>query len=115
MLKTVIMTWEWIELPINLGIEKEKISNRITSKDNLSNWFWAMFDSLCITADAENAEVVLISDYTEDMQTTSGSVVDYIELYPCWEIQLPRNRAVQAFNKPMVMGQPWDVLKIVAR
>ena len=115
MLKTVVMTGEWIELPIDLGIEKEKISNRITEKDHVVDGFWAMYDSLCITADSENAEAILVSDYTEDKQTTSGGVADYIELFPCGELQLPRNRQVQAFNRPMVMGQAWDVLKIVAR
>jgi hypothetical protein len=44
-----------------------------------------------------------------------GSVADFIELNPSGELMLPRNRHVSALNRPMVMGQAGDVIKIVAR
>lgn len=109
------MTWDWQELPIDLGIEKQKLSDRINSNDKLADGFWALYDSLCITAWEDNSGSVLVSDYTEDNQTNDGTVADFIELNPKGELMLPWNRHVQALNRPMVMGQAWDIVKVVAR
>lgn len=110
------MTGDRMELPIDLGIEKQKIENRISERDeNLTNSWGSMFDSLCITADADNAESVLVSDYTEENQVNDGNMADYIEIMPSWELHLPWNRQVQALNRPFVMWQAWDVIKVVAR
>ena len=116
MLKTFVMTWDWFELPIDLGIEKEKITDRIDDKDHWStNSYGSMFEWLCITADQDNQSPVLISDYTEENQENWNWVTDYIELNPSWELHLPWNREVSALNRPMVMGAEWDVIKVVAR
>lgn len=115
MIATIVMTWEWQELPIDIGIEKTKLADRITAKDRITDSFWALYDSLCITADKDNAEAVLVSDYTELNQVNDGNIADFIELYPWWELHLPWNRQVQALNRPLVMGQAWDVIKVVAR
>lgn len=115
MIATIVMTWEWQELPVDIGIEKEKLSNRITAHDHVTDSFWALYDSLCLTADADNAESILVSDYTEDRQVNDGNMADFIELIPSGELHLPRNRQVQALNRPFVMWQAWDVLKVVAR
>lgn len=109
------MTWDWIELPIDLWIEKTKLADRINSSDKLADWFWALYDSLCITAWEDNAGSVLVSDYTEDNQTNDGNIADFIELNPKGELLLPWSRQVQALNRPMVMGQAWDIVKVVAR
>ena len=90
MLKTFVMTGDRFELPIDIGIDKEKIESRIQEKDNwINNWFGWMYDSLCITADMDNAQPVLVSDYPEDKQVNDWSVADFIELQPSWEIHLP--------------------------
>ena len=115
MIATFVMTWSWIELPIDIGIEKEKLSDRITANDHVTNSFWALFDSLCITADEDNQGSVLVSDYSEQNQVNDGTRADFIELNPSAELHLPRNREVQALNRPFVMGQAWDVIKVVAR
>ena len=115
MIATFVMTGEWIELPIEIGIEREKLSDRITSWDKVTDSFWALYDSLCITADKDNESSILVSDYTEDNQVNEWSRADYIEIYPSWELHLPWNRQVQALNRPFVMGQAWDVIKVVAR
>lgn len=115
MIATIVMTWEWQELPVDIGIEKEKLSNRMTAWDKSTNSFWALYDSLCITADKDNAEAILVSDYTEDKQENDGTKADFIEIYPSGELHLPWNREVQALNRPFVMGQAWDVIKVVAR
>lgn len=115
MIATFVMTWDWIELPIDIGIEKEKLSDRITANDHVTNSFWALFDSLCITADEDNQGSVLVSDYSEQNQVNDGTRADFIELNPSAELHLPRNREVQALNRPFVMGQAWDVIKVVAR
>lgn len=116
MLKTFVMTGDWMELPIDLGIDKEKILDRISDKDKRStNSYGSMYDSLCITADQDNAQPVLISDYSEENQTNANWVADYIELNPKWELQLPWNREISALNRPYVMGAAWDVIKVVAR
>lgn len=109
------MTWQWQELPIDIGIEKQKLSDRITSKDSVTDSFWALYNSLCITADADNAWSILVSDYSESNQVNDGNVADFIELTPSGELQLPWNREVQALNRPFVMWQAWDVVKVVAR
>lgn len=109
------MTWDWQELPIDLWIERQKLSDRIDMNDKLTDSFWALYDGLCITAWEDNAGSVLVSDYTESNQVNDGSVADFIELNPSGELMLPRNRHVSALNRPMVMGQAGDVIKIVAR
>lgn len=109
------MTWERQELPIDIGTDVEKLSDRFTANDKITNSFWALYDSLCITADQDNQGAVLVSDYTEDNQTNDGNVADFIQLNPKWELQLPWNRQLQALNRPMVMWQAGDVIKVVAR
>ena len=109
------MTWDWQELPIDIGIEKQKLADRITANDHITDSFWALYDSLCITADQDNAGSILVSDYSEENQVNDGTVADFIELNPCGELILPWNRQVQALNRPFVMGQAWDILKVVAR
>lgn len=109
------MTWDWQELPIDIGIEKAKLADRITAWDAVTDSFWALYDSLCITADADNAESVLVSDYSEDNQVNDWTMADYIEIMPSGELHLPWNRQVQALNRPFVMWQAWDVIKVVAR
>ena len=109
------MTGEWQELPIDIGIEKQKLADRITAWDAVTNSFWALFDSLCITADQDNAGSILVSDYSEENQVNDGNIADFIELNPSGELLLPRNRQVQALNRPFVMWQAWDVIKVVAR
>lgn len=109
------MTWEWQELPIDIWIEKEKLSDRITARDHITDSFWALYDSLCITASADNEESILVSDYSEENQVNDGNMADYIELLPSGELHLPRNRQVSALNRPFVMWQAWDILKVVAR
>lgn len=115
MIATFVMTGEWIELPMDIGIEREKISDRIQSWDKLTDSFWALYDSLCITADEDNASSVLVSDYTEENQVNDGTRADFIELNPSAELHLPWNRQVQALNRPFVMWQAGDVIKVVAR
>ena len=56
-----------------------------------------------------------MSDYTEDNQTNDGTRADFIELNPKGSLELPWNRRVSAFNRPLVMGQAGDVIKVVAR
>lgn len=96
-------------------MEREKLEDRITEKSAAIDWYGSLYDSLCVTADIDNAWPVLISDYTESHQDNDGNRADYIELNPWWELQLPWNRQVQALNRPLVMGQAWDVVKVVAR
>lgn len=109
------MTGSWQELPIDIGTDIEKLSDRFTPNDKITNSFWALYDSLCITADQDNQGAVLISDYTEANQTNDGNIADFIQLNPKGELQLPRNRQLQALNRPMVMWQAGDVIKVVAR
>lgn len=116
MLKTFVMTWDRFELPIDIGMEKSKIESRISEKDNqLTNSYGAMFDSICITADQDNAQPILVSDYPEEEQVNDWSVADFIEILPSWELHLPRCKEIQAYNRPMVMWQEGDVIKVVAR
>lgn len=115
MIATIVMTGDWQELPIDIGTEISKLQDRITPNDKITNSFWALYDSLCITAWEDNAGTVLVSDYTEANQTNDGNIADYIELNPKWRIELPWNRQLQALNRPMVMWQAWDILKVVAR
>lgn len=110
------MTGERFELPIDIWIEKSKIESRIQEKDNwMTNSYWGMYDSLCITADEDNAQPVLVSDYPEEEQVNNGTRADFVELNPSAELHLPWNREVWALNRPFVMGQAWDVIKVVAR
>lgn len=109
------MNWSRMELPIDLWIEKEKIEDRIIDKERYSDWYAALYDSLCITADEDNAGPVLISDYTESNQTNDWTRADFIELNPKWELMLPWSRSIQALNRPMVQGAAWDVIKVIAR
>lgn len=109
------MTGDRIELPIDSWIEKAKIEDRITEKNSVLDWFGALYNSICITADKDNAEAVLVSDYTEANQVNDGTRADFIEVYPSWELHLPWNRQVQALNRPFVMWRAWDVIKVVAR
>lgn len=115
MIATFVMNGNWIELPIDLWIEKQKMEDRIIEKECFNDWYGAMYDSLCITAWDWNAGSILISDYTENNQSNDWTRVDYIELTPSWRIELPRNRSISAFNRPMVMWQSGDILKVVAR
>ena len=115
MLATVVMTWEWQELPIDLWIEKEKLSDRISEKTWAVDWFWALYDSLCITASEDNIDAIIVSDYTESNQVNDWTIADFIELRPKARLELPRSKSVQALNRPMVLGEAWDVLRIVAR
>jgi hypothetical protein len=115
MIATFVMTGEWIELPIDLWTEKQKIADRVTAWDKTTDSFWAMFDSLCITADEDNASSILVSDYSEQNQVNDWNRADFIELNPSAELHLPWNRQIQALNRPFVMWQAWDVIKVVAR
>ena len=115
MLATIVMTWEWQELPIDIWTETQKLADRFTPNDKITDSFGALYDSLCITADEDNNGSILISDYTEHNQSNNGTVADWIELNPKGRLELPRNRQLQALNRPIVMWQAWDVLKIVAR
>ena len=115
MIKTVIMTGSWQELPVDIWTEITKLSDRYTPNDQITDSFGALYDSLAITASEDNVWSILVSDYTASNQETSGNVVDYIELAPKAEMVLPRNKQLQALNRPMVMWQSGDILKIVAR
>lgn len=115
MIATIVMTGERMELPVDIGTDIEKLSDRFTAGDKITDSFWALYDGLCITADQDNQGSVLISDYSEDKQINDGNVADFIELNPKGELQLPWNRQLQALNRPMVMGQAGDVIKVVAR
>lgn len=115
MIATIVMTGEWQELPIDIGTEVSKLSDRITPNDKITDSFWALYDSICITAWEDNAGTILVSDYTEANQTNDWNVADFIELNPKGRIELPWNRHLQALNRPMVMWQAWDVVKVVAR
>lgn len=115
MLRTVVMTWEWQELPIDIWVEKEKIASRIIDKNCIDDWYGALYDSLCITADGLNIDPILISDYLEEDQDNTETEVDYIKLKPSGRLELPRNRQIQALNRPMVLGTAWDIVMIVAR
>lgn len=115
MIATFVMTWQWQELPIDIWIEKEKLADRITEKTGAVDWFGALYDSICITAWEDNAWVVLVSDYTEWNQTNDWTQADWIELNPKGRIELPWSKSVQALNRPLVMWQAGDVVKVIAR
>lgn len=109
------MDGSWIELPIDLWSELSKLEWRYDASDKITNSFWALYDSLCITADMDNQWPVLISDYAEDKQVNDWNKADFIELQPSGELHLPRNRQLQALNRPFVMWEAGDVVKVVAR
>ena len=115
MIATFVMTWSRQELPIDLGIEKTKLADRMTAWDKAVDGFGALYDSIAITASEDNQWSVLVSDYTESNQTNDGSQADFIELKPRWELLLPRSKQVQALNRPMVMWMAWDVVTVIAR
>ena len=115
MIATIVMTWEWQELPIDIGIEKAKLANRITEKTWAVDWFGALYDSICITASEDNVGVVLVSDYTDENQTNDWIQADWIEIWPKGRLELPWSKAVQALNRPMVLWTEGDILKVVAR
>lgn len=115
MIATFVMTWSRMELPIDIGIEKRKIEDRIIDKECYSDWYAALYDSIAITANEDNQWSVLISDYTEDNQVNDWTRADFIELKPRWELLLPRNKQIQALNKPMVMWIAWDTVTVIAR
>lgn len=91
------------------------MEDRITEKNSVLDGFGSLYDSLCITADEDNGGSILVSDYPEDKQVNDGTRADFIELNPSAELHLPWNRQVQAFNRPFVMWQAGDVIKVVAR
>lgn len=115
MIATIAMNWDWQELPIDIWVERKKLADRMTANDKAVDWFWALYDSLCITASEDNVGTVLVSDYTDANQTNDWVQADWIELWPKGRIELPRSRQVQALNRPMVMGIAGDTLKVVAR
>lgn len=115
MIATFKMNGDRIELPIVSGIEKKKIEDRITDKNSVLDGFGALYDSICLTADVDNEEPILVSDYTEDNQENTSARTDYIELLPGGELHLPWNRMVEALNRPLVQGLEGDLLKVVAR
>lgn len=115
MLKTITMSGSRFELPIDIGIEKEKIENRIIDKNAFNDWYAAAFTEIALTADIMNTEAILISDYTEDKQETSSNSVDYIALKPWASIVIPRNRQITALNRLMACGTDGDLLMIAAR
>lgn len=115
MIATIVMNGEWQELPIDIGIEKQKLANRITANDKLASGFWALYDSLCLTASEDNVGTILVSDYTDENQTNDWTQADWVELWPKGRIELPRSKQVQALNRPMVMGTAGDILKVIAR
>lgn len=119
MIKTVIMSWNRQMLPINDGIEKIKIENsniqRITEPNRFDNWYAAKYDEISISADEDNIEWILISDYTENQQVNEAGVADWIELKPRWTLILPRNKQIAALNRPFAKGHKWDMLRIVVR
>lgn len=115
MMMTIVMTWDRQELPIDIGIEKRKIENRISEKNQISDSYGAMYDSLALTADTDNEEPILVSDYDEEHQENTEAKTDFIAINPAGELLLPWNREITALNRPFVMWQAGDVLKVVAR
>ena len=115
MIATIVMTGDWQELPIDIGIERQKLANRMTANEQIADWFWALYNSVCITASEDNVWTVLVSDYTDENQTNDWTQADWVELWPKGRIELPWSRQVQALNRPMVMWTAGDILKVVAR
>lgn len=115
MIASFVMNGSRMELPIDSGIEREKMLDRIQVNDKTLDWYGSLYDSLSITADSENGWWILVSDYSEQNQVNDGTRSDFIELLPGWELLLPWNKQVQAFNRPFVMWQEGDVIKVVAR
>ena len=110
MLKTITMSWSRFELPISIGIEKEKIENRIIDKNAFNDGYAAAFTEIALTADIMNTEAIL-----EDKQETTNNSVDYIALKPWASIVIPRNKQITALNRIMACGTSGDLLMIAAR
>lgn len=115
MLKTITMNGSRMELPIDIWIEKEKIANRINDKNRYDDWYAAAFTEIALTTDIMNTEAILISDYTEDQQEITDTIVDYIALKPGASIVIPWNRQITALNRIMACGTEGDLLMIAAR
>lgn len=103
------------ELPIDIGIEKEKIENRIQERNAYEDGYASAFNEIALTADIMNEEAILISDYTEDKQETTQNSVDYIALKPGASIVIPWNMQITALNRIMACGTDGDLLMIAAR
>lgn len=115
MLKTITMNGSRFELPIDIGIEKEKIENRIIDKNAFNDWYASAFNEIALTADIMNTDAILLSDYTSDKQEITSSSVDYIALKPWASVVIPRNHQIQALNRIMACGTEWDLLMIACR
>lgn len=115
MLKTITMNWSRFELPIDIGIEKEKIENRIIEKNAFNDWYASAYNEIALTADIMNTEAILISDYTSDKQEVTSTTVDYIALKPGASIVIPWNKQITALNRIMACGTDGDLLMIAAR
>lgn len=115
MLKTITMNGSWFELPIDIGIEKEKIENRIQDTQTLIDWYGSAFNEIALTADIMNTEAILLSDYTADKQQITQNSVDYIALKPGATVVIPRNRQITALNRIMACWTDGDLLMIAAR
>ena len=109
------MNWSWFELPIDIGIEKEKIENRIIEKNAFNDGYASAYNEIALTADIMNTEAILISDYTSDKQEVTNNSVDYIALKPWASIVIPWNRQIQALNRLLACGTDGDLLMIAAR
>lgn len=115
MIKTVVMSWDRQELPIDDWIERNKIWNRIIEVNKYTDWYAAKYDEICISADEDNIEWIEVSDYTIENQVNQGGVADFIELKPRWMLVLPWNKQIAALNRPIVKWHRWDLLRIVVR
>lgn len=109
------MNWSWFELPIDIGIEKEKIENRIIEKNAFNDGYASAYNEIALTADIMNTEAILISDYTSDKQEVTSTTVDYIALKPGASIVIPWNKQITALNRIMACGTDGDLLMIAAR
>ena len=111
----MVMNWQWQEVPVSAGIDEQKMADRIQEKNGVTDGFGALYNSICITADGDNADCILISDYTEDNQTNDGNIADFIAMKPEGRINLPWNNKVSALNRPLVKWQAGDVITVVTR
>lgn len=109
------MNWSWFELPVDIGIEKDKIENRIIEKNAFNDGYASAYNEIALTADIMNIEAILISDYTSDKQEVTNNSVDYIALKPWASIVIPWNHQIQALNRLLACGTDGDLLMIAAR